>query len=125
MAFVRWRGNSAALLATVYEPGGSHQLQLANLGAGYGVSDAVRRYVTVNFPDIPVDWNVVNTAMAQGPAGSAPLSEQQHGYLTVENLLRQWAHNPSPFPLESTDLLKAADVLKSWRVRQEAERPTL
>lgn len=118
MAFVRWRGNSAALLATVYKQGGSRQVLLANLDAGYGVSEAVCRYVTENFPDIHVDWNAVNTAMAQGPTGSAPLTKGQMGFLTVENLLREWAHQPSPFPQECMELLRAAEILERWRTRQ-------
>lgn len=124
MAFVRWRGNSATLLASVYEGGRSRQVRLANLGAGYGVSDSVRRSVIMNFPDIQVDWNAVNTAMAQGPTHSAPLTEKQMDYLTVENLLCEWASYSSPYPQECTELLRAAAVLQHWRVRQETERPT-
>jgi len=118
MAFVRWRGNNAALLATVYKQGASRQILLANLDSGYGVSESVRRYVTENYPDIHVDWNAINTAMAHGPTGSAPLTKAQLDFLTVENLLREWTHNPCPFPQECMELLRAAEVLKNWRTRQ-------
>jgi hypothetical protein len=87
------------------------------------VSEAVRQYVTVNFPDIPVDWDAVNVAMAKGPVGSPPLTKQQHNFLTVENFLREWSNHSSPFPQENVQLLRAADVLKNWRIRQEAEDP--
>lgn len=41
MAFVRWRGNSASLLTTVYDQGKSRQVLLARLGSGYTVPRSV------------------------------------------------------------------------------------
>ena len=35
MAFVRWRGNSADLLTTVYQEGRSRPVRLAELGGAY------------------------------------------------------------------------------------------
>ena len=76
MAFVRWRGNSAALLITVYEKGRSRQVLLAALDCGYRVPAGIQAYVNEHFPDVFVDWNRVNQAMAQGPSSAAPLTQE-------------------------------------------------
>lgn len=117
MAFVRWRKNSASLLTTVYDQGKSRQVLLARLGTGYTVHHGIRRTVEERFPDIAVDWEAVNLAMAQGPTQSPPLTTDAMDYLAVENLLRKWAHVPAPYPRESSALLEAAEVLVHWRVR--------
>lgn len=118
MAFVRWRGNSASLLATVYDQGRSRQVLLARLGTGYEVPSSLRRQVAQRFPTIVVDWVAVNTAMAQGPVGSPPLTFEAMSFLTVENSLREWTQVPCPYRQESHVLLEAATVLARWRARQ-------
>ena len=120
MAFVRWRGNSATLLATVYDQGRSRQILLAALGSGYGVPTGIRESVHERFPSLSIDWNAVNEAMAKGPRNAPPLSETQLSYLEAEQQLRAWATQESPaFPGEKQQLLDAANVLRSWRSRTE------
>lgn len=117
LAFVRWRGNSATLLATLYERGTSRQVLLAPLGCGYRVQTGIREYVTERFPTIAVDWVAVNEAMAHGPSSEAPLTVEKLSYLEVENHLRDWADSAQSYPGESQQLLAAATVLSSWRGR--------
>jgi len=120
MAFVRWRGNSAALLATVYEQGRSRQVLLAALGCGYAVPKGVREYLGERFPDMSIDWDQVNEAMAKGPHTAPTLSNAQLSYLEVEQRLRAWTDKQiTPFPGERQQLLDAANVLSNCRVREE------
>lgn len=119
MAFVRWRGNSATLLATVYEQGKSRQVLLATLGGGYSVPNYVREAVGARFPDVFVDWEKVNEAMAKGPRSAPPLTGVQLSYLEVEQRLRAWANQPiTPYPDEARQLLHAAQVLTGCRARE-------
>lgn len=119
MAFVRWRGNSATLLTTVYEQGKSRQVLLAALGSGYSVPMGVQESVTHRYPTLSVDWKAVNRAMAIGPTRDTPLTEKQRTYLEVEQQLREWAtRQETPFRDESQQLLAAAGVLNAWRTRQ-------
>lgn len=119
MAFVRWRGNSATLLTTVYEQGRSQQTLLAALGCGYRVPAGVREYVTEHFPTVSVDWNKVNEAMARGAPVAPVLTHTQLTYLEVEQRLREWANQQTaPFPGEKQQLLDAANVLSDWRSRE-------
>ena len=67
MAFVRWRGNSAELLTTVYDQGRSRQVRLACLGGAYVVAPEIRDRVADHFPGIRVDWEAVDRALAEGP----------------------------------------------------------
>lgn len=119
MAFVRWRGNSASLLTTVYDQGKSRQVLLARLGSGYSVPYSLPLLVAQRFPNIAVNWTEVNAAMAKGPVGSAPLTQQAIDYLDVEMRLREWAQLKSPFPRETVVLAEAADVLVHWRARTD------
>jgi len=66
MAFVRWRMNCAELLATVYRDGRSRQILLTNLPGPY-VPMHLKNEVSRRYPDIPVDWNAVQQALARGP----------------------------------------------------------
>lgn len=119
MAFVRWRGNSASLLTTIYEQGKSRQVLLAALGCGYRVPSGVREYVTEYFPAVFVDWAKVNEAMAKGPSDAAPLEPIQLTILEVEQRLRAWANEKTtPLPGERQQLLEAANVLSNWRSRE-------
>ncbi len=121
MAFVRWRGNSAALVTTVYDKGRSRQVLLAALGCGYRVPTGVQAYVIENFPNVFVDWDRVNRAMAKGPPGAAPLTKQQGSYLEIEQHLRKWGNQAGTLPGERQPLLAAADVLSAWRSRPNPE----
>lgn len=120
MAFVRWRGNSASLLTTVYDQGKSRQVLLARLGSGYTVPRSVQRLVAERFPNIAVDWSEVNTAMAHGPVGRPPLTPPAMDFLAVESMLREWAQIPSPFRRENDVLVEAANVLVHWRARTDS-----
>lgn len=122
MAFVRWRGNSAALLTTIYEQGRSRQVQLCNLGSGYTVPSQNRDDVAERFPGIRVDWDAVERELAEGPpaeraarAAAAEPSERVE-WLELERRLRYWAGRAEPrFADQAERLQRAADVLGRWR----------
>ena len=121
MAFVRWRGNSADLLTTVYQEGRSRQVRLAGLGGAYTVDPGIREEVGRRFPHIRVDWEAVDRALAVGPpheqaaiAAGAPNNRLE--WLELERRLRYWAALAEPRSLqEARRLTVAADLLAQWR----------
>ncbi len=121
MAFIRWRGNSATLLTTVYDQGRSRQVRLANLGGAYVVQPEVRAEVSVRFPDIDVDWEAVDRALAEGPPSeqaqtAAGVLNERLEWLELERGLRYWAAMIEPkFDWQARHLRAAAAVLAEWR----------
>lgn len=124
MAFVRWRGSCAQLLATVYEQGKTRQLVLANLQGGYFVPEATRQYVMDRFPDVSVDWNQVEEALAVGPKRTSPVTAQEWDYVRVEQALRAWARDPQMHRSDAQILQVAAQVLTNCRARLERSANT-
>jgi hypothetical protein len=118
MAFVRWRGHCAQLLATQYIPGGSHQICLANLQGGYAASPTTREAIGRQYPDLSIDWGEVDRVLAAGPPTARPLSIPQLTWLEVEQRLQDWAAEPHVLPWERQDLEQAARILTSWRARE-------
>lgn len=116
MAFVRWRGRCAQLLATRYEKGRSRQVCLTNLQNRYSVPEWMKDEVRTRFPQIDVDWAAVDRALAEGPPGSPPPTREQQDYVEVEQALRQWA-TEVPYPSEADTLRAAAQVLVNLRAR--------
>ena len=116
MAFVRWRGNSAQLLTTIYEPGRSRQVRLAVL-RGHYVSVEERSLVQRNFPRVWVDWQAVDAVLAQGPPADAAKMPTEHlDWAAVEHHLRDWAERARPqWPRDADRLERAAEVLTWWR----------
>lgn len=118
LAFVRWRGNRAALLTTVYDQGRSRQVQLANLGEGYAIASEVRDAVATRFPGIPVDWDAVERALAEGPPvqRAAAVPHERVQWFEAEQQLRGWATRAEPHHHQHAARLRAAaDVLALWR----------
>ena len=116
MAFVRWRGNCAELLTTVYENGKSRQIVLANLWTDHA-SDQIREQVATKHPEIHVDWLAVERTLARGPKAK-PTPEPPLTILQAENLLRTIAQElgaDGMTPWEANRLNSAADVLTSLR----------
>lgn len=116
MAFVRWRGNCAQLLTTIYEQGRSRQLRLAVL-RGHYATPGERGLVERNFPQIKVDWLAIDAALAKGPPASAAAVPAEHlDWAAVEHHLRAWAERARPRWLRDADQLdRAAEVLTWWR----------
>lgn len=116
MAFVRWRGTCAELLATVYENGRSHQILLANL-TGFYASVGLRQQVAHEHPDIPVNWLAVDRALARGPK-TAPTPEPPLTILQAETLLRGIAlqlMSDDRMTRDAGILMDAADILFGLR----------
>ena len=119
MAFVRWRGNSAQLLTTVYDHGRSRQILLANLHGAYATTTSVRKAVAEQFPDVVVDWHAVDQALAIGPSTALPPSPAQLEWATVASWLQDWAMDRTQgFPAERAALQVAAQVLTAWQARR-------
>lgn len=119
MAFVRWRGQYAQLVATVYEAGLSRKITLAGLSEFYA-SELTKRRVAERFPHIKVDWEAVDRSLAQGPPPGIlkQNTPPEHlDYAAVEHYLRKWADDAEVANLtgDATDLRIAAGVLTRWR----------
>lgn len=122
MAFIRWRGNSAELLTTVYDQGRSRQLRLVCLGGAFYVEPHIRAAVTERFPTIHIDWDAVDVALAVGPPqeqaqrAAAGTPNDRLEWLHMERRLHYWAALiESQRPREAQGLHNAATVLHQWR----------
>ena len=121
MAFVRWRGNSAELLTTVYDQGRSRQVRLACLGGAYVVAPEIRDRVADHFPGIRVDWEAVDRALAEGPPHekaqtAAGMPNDRLEWLELERRLHYWAAMIEPRSAGDAQGLRAAAALfASWR----------
>lgn len=119
MAWIRWRGQSAQLMATIWQDGKTRQRYLASLGGVYTVPNWVQQQITDRFPTIPIDWAAIQAALVQGPPGSPPPSAAMLSWAEVEARLRDWARTgPEDYPGEHEALRAAAHVLESWRARE-------
>jgi len=117
MAFIRWRGSCAQLLATIYTEKGSKQITLANL-PNFNVTRETKRDVEEKHPDIKVDWVKIIRTLANGPPD--PLMKntpsEHMDMAEVEDLLRTWAAQVDG-KVDGDRLYLAADVLLSLRAR--------
>lgn len=129
MAFVRWRGQYAQLVATVYEAGRYRKITLASLHDFYA-SDLIKLRVAEIFPHIKVDWEAVDRALAQGPPPGILKQNTPPEHLdmaAVEHYLRKWADDAEKTNMtgDTTNLRIAAGVLTRWRAEFYWEnRPT-
>lgn len=117
MAFIRWRGRCAQLLATMYVDGRSKQIILTNL-PDFNVSEATMRYVTEKFPDVKVDWVTVTRMLAEGPTNilKEKTPTKHLDMAEVEQYLRKWA-TETKVAKHAQCLNAAAGVLTEWRGR--------
>lgn len=121
MAFIRWRGNSAELLTTIYGQGRSRQVRLACLGCAYTVDPHVRTTVAERFPAIRVDWDAVEQALTEGPPQeraqtAAGVPNERLEWLALERRLLYWAAMiEQRRDWEAKRLRGAAAVLAQWR----------
>ncbi|MDA8199828.1 MAG: hypothetical protein M0Z54_10490 [Thermaerobacter sp.] len=122
MAFVRWRGGCAQLLASVWEDGRSRQVLLATV-PGYAAPGALREAIAARFPTLTVDWAAVDRALAAGPPDRPALSPPARTWAETAHDLRTWALT-TDVPRERTDLELAAHVLTRWATRRPAVSPS-
>lgn len=87
MAFVRWRGNGAPLLASITVDGRPRQTLLANLPGAVHTTPSIAKAVAANFPDVMVDWAAVDQALAISPPTAELPSPQQQWAKTAHHLL--------------------------------------
>lgn len=122
MAFVRWRGRCAELLATVYDHGISRQVVLANLGGALSVSQHLQDAITLRWPHLTIRWTAINETLALGPSGTPAPSPTQRTWLDVAHLLRQWADTEARESYERRDLFAAATLLTAWHAQKQWEQ---
>ena len=99
MAFVRWRGNCAQLLATITVEGRPRHQLLANLHGAYRTSPRLWAQVATEFPTMVVDWAAVDRALAVGPPHATPPPPPQlksHQSLPTFSLLKNLPSLPNP-----------------------------
>lgn len=114
MAFVRWRGNCAQLLATISVDGRPRQRLLANLHGAYRTTPQFRQRIMDAFPDVSVDWSAVDRSLAQGPPTAVPPSSDQLQWADVAHRLSVWAATSSD-PEDRRALSIAAEILTRWQ----------
>lgn len=114
MAFVRWRGNCAQLLATITVDGRPRQRLLVNLQGAYRTTPQLRKRITKCFPDIPVDWMAVDRSLAQGPPSATPPTNQQLQWADTAHQLSVWA-TTSDDRDDRRILTMAAEILTRWQ----------
>ena len=119
MAFVRWRGNCAQLLATVTADGRPRHRLLANLHGAYRTTPALWAQVAEDFPEIPADWAAVDRALALGPPSAVPPTAQQVTWADTAHQLLAWAMLLIGDPRERRILADAAALLTSWQSRRQ------
>ncbi len=116
MAWIRWRGQSAPRMTTVWQNGKTRQRYLASLGGVYTVPEWRQQQISERFPTVPIDWVAIQAALVQGPPGNRPPSAAMLGWAEVEMRLRDWARTgPEMYAGEREALRVAARVLESWR----------
>ena len=119
MAFVRWRGNCAQLLATVTVEGRPRHQLLANLQGAYRTTPSLWAQVAAAFPTIVVDWAVVDRALAVGPPNAVPPTSQQLTWADTAHALRVWAIQPGHVREDQQILVQAADILTRWQSQRQ------
>jgi hypothetical protein len=117
MAFVRWRGKCAQLLATIYTEKGSKQVRLALLPE-FEVSQETRNEVGRKYPNIQVDWIQISRSLAQGPPDlvKEQIPTEYQDMAEVESRLRMWAVRADDRN-DANRLNSAANVLAGIRQR--------
>lgn len=114
MAFVRWRGNCAQLLATITVDGRPRQRLLANLHGAYRTTPQLRKRIAEGFPDITVNWAAVDRSLAQGLPTATPPSPEQLQWAEAAHQLSVWA-TTSDNREDRRVLTMAADILTRWQ----------
>ena len=115
MAFIRWRGRCAQLLATVYVDGRSKQITLLSI-PGFHISETEKKIVSNKFPSIDVDWIAIARSLAEGPPDilKEKTPAEHFDMAVVEDYLRKWAEE-AKIAKDSHHLVAAAAVLTEWR----------
>lgn len=116
MAFVRWRGNCAQLLATVTVDGRPRQRLLGNLHGAYRTTLQFRQGIANAFPDVSIDWAAVDRSLAQGPPTAIPPSPEQLQWAETAHQLSLWATiSDDRDDHDRRILTMAAEVLTRWQ----------
>ena len=125
MAFIRWRGRCAQLLATVYIDGRSKQITLTNLPE-FNIPEATKHYVAKKFPDVKVDWVTATRLLAEGPPDilKDKTPTEHLDMAVVEQYLRKWA-GEAKVAVHAHHLYAAAAILTEWRAEFYQENESI
>ena len=119
MAFVRWRGNCAQLLATITVEGRPRHQWLANLHGAYRTSPRLWAQIAAEFPTLVVDWAAVDRALALGPPTGIPPTPQQLTWADTAHQLSVWSTQPGHAAAEQQILAQAAEILTRWHSQRD------
>ncbi len=76
--------------------------------------------VVEQFPEVMIDWNTVEQALAIGPVATVSPNSQPLEWATVAPWLQVWAMDVTQgFPAERATWQAAAQVLTSWQARRQ------
>lgn len=117
MAFIRWRGRCAQLLATVYQDGRSKQIRLLTMPE-FHITPHMQELVEQAHPAIRIDWDKIHRDFAKGPPMHlvSPMPEEHQEMAIVENRLRKWSRAMTEWK-DAKILLDAAILLVNHRSR--------
>lgn len=106
MAFIRWRKNSAEILASMWKDGKSTQILVGSLLPGQrDITDGMKDRVSKDLPNLIVDWDRLQADLHAGPHGRE--------YKEVATKLVNWADE---MPADDARLLRAAADLLLLRI---------
>lgn len=111
MAFVRWRGNTAQILASAWIDGKSKQIRVLSLPPGERtVSKGLKEVVASQLPSVTIDWDEIQTLLDAGPGGGE--------YMRVAVQLFEWSASLDLTREERQKLREASDVLMAFSLRK-------
>ena len=113
MAYLRFRGNTTQLLATVWQDGRNKQIVLLNLRGAMSITKNMREVVAANFPDVSVDWPEIERALIAGPPSVNPETELLKEIAQVAQRLYDWSLRPGLTTVDEKKLLVDTALLLS------------
>lgn len=111
MAFVRWRGNTAQVLASAWKDGKSVQVRVCSLPTGERtVTPGLMAVVARELPDVTVDWQEIQTQLDAGPQGGE--------YMRTAVQLAYYARDLDMSREDRTKMREVSDWLMSYALRK-------
>ncbi|MCY0892595.1 MAG: hypothetical protein OWR52_03685 [Acidibacillus sp.] len=112
MAFVRWRGETAQILASVWQDGKSKQVRVCSLPPSQRtITLGLKEIVAKEVPDVAIDWDAIQTELDAGPQGG--------DYMRIAVQLSMWAMELDT-PLEDRQKMReVSDMLMAYALKRD------
>lgn len=111
MAFVRWRGETAQILASVWKEGKSKQVRVCSLPPEQRtITPGLKEIVAKEVPDVVIDWDEIQNQLDAGPAGG--------DYMRTAVQLAMWAMDLDLTREERGKMREVSDMLMSYALRR-------